>query len=133
MKLVYAGVVAAVAGTGLYLTTPQNPSIDPMVVSSTGVAVTGGERFALLARGADEGCRVTAVAGKERRKDLRLSPGCVVLVPALAGAKWWLERGDGSVAFMGADNRVLAEFATADGAALESYRPLDPVMTLLAL
>jgi len=79
------------------------------------------------------GCSLAAGHAPEGGpRPLRLAPGCVADNPGLAEARYWLDRHDGTVAFSGADGRIVAEFAAADGAAFESYSPPLPVMTLFA-
>lgn len=83
--------------------------------------------------GEDECLLAVARAPEGRMRPLRLAPGCLAGNPGLAGARYWLDRPDGVIAFSGDDGNIVAEFAAADGAAFESYFPTRPVMTLLAL
>jgi hypothetical protein len=133
MKVVYAGVAAGLAALAYQQDLlGSQPGIDPVTVSSIGPDLTAKERFLLVAGGLKEGCVVTA-AGDGVKKDLSLTPVCKSQVPSLASVKWWLDRPDGSVAFLNDGGRVLAEFAAGDGVALESFAPREPLMSLLAL
>jgi hypothetical protein len=79
-------------------------------------------------------CAVTAAAvpDAQDRRTLNVGPGCADIVGRIGAARWWQDREDGSVAFVGENGKVLAEFAVADGAAFVSYAPRQPIMTLLA-
>lgn len=84
---------------------------------------------------ADAGtCAVTAAAvpDAQDRRTLNVGPGCFDIVGRIGAARWWQDREDGSVAFVGGNGKILAEFAVADGAAFVSYAPRQPIMTLLA-
>ncbi|HRP78769.1 MAG TPA: hypothetical protein PL183_06655 [Aquamicrobium sp.] len=115
------------------------PEID-MSTTAAIVAPAGGEDgFRLVATGdrdSDPGrldCSLAAGEAPEGApRPLRMAPGCMPANPHLAGARWWLDRPDGTVALAAADGRILAEFAAGDGAAFESYAPRYPLMTLLA-
>lgn len=131
MKIVRTGLFAALAiAAAAFGFGERHPAPDPMVVSA--IAPAAEERFSLQAGGRDGGCLVSAIASDEARRPLSLGSTCLDLVPGLAGARWWFEREDGSVAFLTDDGRVAAEFAIADGAAFESYAPRQPIMTLLS-
>lgn len=114
---------------------PRADEIDPMVVSSISRPVVPAIHFTLKSSAADIGCSLTAhgtanPGAGERRLDLE--PRCSAVAPELAGAQRWMQRRDGSVAFVRDDGSVVAEFAAADGAALESFRPREPILTLFA-
>lgn len=133
MKIVWTGLVAALAITAAAFGVGERQlAVDPMIVSAIAPAVAAEQRFSLRVGGRDGGCLVTAIASEDTRRPLNLGSTCLDLVPGLAGARWWLEREDGSVAFVTDDGRVAAEFAVADGADLESYAPRQPIMTLLS-
>ena len=119
----------ALAAAGFVLL--KEPPPDPVAVSAMAEA-DANQRFSLRIAGHDGGCLVTAQSSAQAKRPLSLHPSCVDLVPVLAGARWWLERADGSVAFVRDDDGVTAEFAVADGAAFESYAPQQPIMTLLS-
>lgn len=134
-----AGLLAAlIFAAGAFQ--PQ-PGLDMTTTSSVAPATAPRDSFRLVStwdgsgeNSADStGCSLAAGHAPEGGlRPLRLAPGCVADNPGLAEARYWLDRPDGTVAFSGADGRVLAEFAAADGAAFESYHPRLPVMTLFA-
>lgn len=134
MKLVLAGgaglIITALAA-GLYR--PAEPTPDPVVTASIAAPAAGGHRYTLISTMDENGCAVVAGdVAHDARRDLDISPGCVEANPVLAGAHYWLERPDGTVAFTRPDGSVAAEFSVADGAAFESYSPPQPIMILLA-
>lgn len=133
MKVVYA-FAAAVTAAFVYQQGFLNPTpgVDPVTVSSISADATASERFQVLAGGVNNGCVVTA-NGDGPRKDLTLTPACERQMPALGKVKWWVDRDDGSVAFVNASGTILAEFTAGDGAALESFAPRDPMLALFAL
>ena len=100
-------------------TAPERTQEDFRLVSTSGKV----ECLLAVGRAAEEG----------RMRPLRLAEGCLADNPGLAGARYWLDRPDGLIAFSGTNGNIVAEFAAADGAAFESYFPARPVMTLLAL
>ena len=136
-----AGLLAAlIFAAGAFQ--PQ-PGLDTTTTSSVAPATAPRDSFRLVSTwdsagdnsgdsSADStGCSLAAGHALEGGpRPLRLAPGCVVDNPGLAEARYWLDRHDGTVAFSGADGRIVAEFAAADGAAFESYSPPLPVMTL---
>lgn len=136
MKFVYTGAALMMAAAAYAGTFSAQPELDYTLTGSiqTGVSATheSSERFILQVDGLDSGCTVVTTENGTDEKPLSLSPVCSIRVPALAGAKNWLDREDGTIAFTEIDGRVVAEFAVADGAALESYSPHQPIMTLLA-
>lgn len=132
MRIVWTGAVAALTVAGAFAFSGPDGRIDPMTVSAIAPAPEAGRLFRLQVDGREGGCLVEAGADDAARRPLSISPACAAVVPGLAGARWWLDRADGSVAFMTDDGRVAAEFALADGAAFESYAPRQPIMTLLS-
>lgn len=127
-----SAAVLTLAGLSVAAAWLSRPVLDPVPVSAIAASPAGEQRFVLQAGGHDDGCVVATTPSDGDRLRLGLSPGCGDLVPGLAGARWWLERADGTVAFATDAGRVVAEFSVADGAALESYAPRQPIMTLLA-
>lgn len=131
MKFVWSGALAALAvALATYGTVGRGPVLDPTVVSSIAPGGENGRLFRLQVDGVEADCVVEAADGAGKQP-LSLGAACLDAVPGLAGARWWSEREDGSVAFVTDDGRVAAEFAVADGAAFESYAPRWPIMTLL--
>ena len=112
------------------------PEIDMGATSSIAASVAGEEGFRLFSGAADRSADACSLAAGDAPqgapRPLRLASACLPDNPQLAGARWWLERADGTVALAAAAGRILAEFAAADGTAFESYYPRQPVMTLLA-
>ena len=133
MKMVYAGIVAAIAALAYQQDFfAQDAGIDPVTVSSIKNGLVGGEKFFLVAGGVKSDCVITAV-GEGPKKDLTVTPDCSQQLPALAKVKWWIDRDDGSVAFVSSSGDVAAEFAAGDGAALESFAPRKPLLALFAM
>ncbi len=130
-----AGLLAAlILAAGAFQ--PQ-PALDAAATSSVAPAAVPQDGFRLVSTwgnaGDGTGCSLAAGHAPEGGpRPLRLAPGCVTDNPGLAEARYWLDRRDGTVAFSGADGRIVVEFAAADGAAFESYSPPQPVMTLFA-
>jgi hypothetical protein len=116
----------------------SRPDLDMSTTSAIVVASAGTEDGFRLFSTSDEGmgaadCSLAAGEAPEGApRPLRLGAGCMPANPQLAGARWWLDRPDGTVALAAADGRILAEFAAGAGAAFESYAPAQPLMTLLA-
>lgn len=134
MKIVWSGALAVPAALAVAMAASggsgQRPVLDPTVVASIARTERDGRLFRLQVDGLDAGCLVAAADGAGKRP-LSVGAACLDAVPSLAGARWWSEREDGSVAFVTDDGHVAAEFAVADGAAFESYAPRWPIMTLL--
>lgn len=134
MKRAYAvGAGLLTIALAAYAFDVPHPARDMTTTGTIAPAVGDESSFRLISTLDDGGCAVAAgrAEGDEKRA-LRLSPGCVDVNPALEGARWWVERPDGTVAFSTEDGGVVAEFAVADGAAFESYSPPQPIMVLLA-
>lgn len=114
------------------------PDVDMTTTSTIATAPDGEDGFRLVSAwdGGDRNrpdCSLAAgEAPQGAPRPLRMAPGCMPGNPQLAGARWWLDRPDGTIALAAADGRILAEFAAGDGAAFESYAPRQPLMTLLA-
>ena len=133
MKVVWAGAAGALAiAVSVFGIAEQHPSLDPITVSAFDPTPATDEFFLLQVGGIDRDCHIAAALAEVDKRPLSLDPACTDIVPGLAGTRWWLEREDGSVAFLTDDGRVAAEFAVADGAAFESYAPRQPIMTLLS-
>lgn len=137
MNGAYAGLavllaMAAISPASSLFSPSQD--VDPLIVAALPETGDREARFRLRSSTLDTDCSIAAeeTVVEDGRRRLRLDAACARLVPVLEGARWWLERPDGSVAFALADGRVVAEFAAADGAAFESYAPRLPIMTLLA-
>lgn len=125
-----AGLLAAaiLAAASIF---QAGPRLDATTTASLATAGAPQDRFRLVSTLGEAGCSLTAgQAGKDGLRPLVLAAGCIDGNPALAQARYWLDRPDGTVALSAADGRVVAEFAAADGAAFESYDPPLPVMTL---
>ena len=132
MNLAQMGVAAALALAIYAAPFSYEGDPDPMIVAAFDATQPGEQRFSLQASGRDTGCLVTAASADDGKQPLSLASACLDLVPGLAGARWWLEREDGTVAFAADNGKVVAEFALADGVAYESYAPRQPIMTLLS-
>ncbi len=90
--------------------------------------------YQLTVNGNGAGCLLSAgrwIDGASRAIDL--SGGCAPGDHPLAAARIWIEHPHGDVALADETGRVLFEFGASDGAAFESFRPLEPLMTLTAL
>lgn len=133
MNPAHAGVAALLALAAAFsgmLSSAQEQ--DPFVTAAVDASASPQDRFQMRSSGWDVGCSVAAgEALEEARRRLLVDPACIDLDPGLTGARWWLERPDGSVAFVRQDGQIVAEFAPGDGAAYESYYPRQPILTLL--
>ena len=133
MNAIRAGAALLLVCAGIYSARFWREEVpDPIAVSTFQSGKDADQRFTLRISGRDDGCLVTASSSGQGKRPLSLHPTCLEMVPGLVGARWWLERADGSVAFIKDDDRVAVEFAVADGAAFESYAPRQPIMTLLS-
>jgi hypothetical protein len=125
--VVLAGALAAI---GVF---SGGPGLDETTTSAIAPASGQQARFMLVSAGDETACTLVAEeAPHGTMRQITLAPDCLAAGPELAAMRFWLDRPDGTVALAGADGRVRAEFALADGAAYESYNPRFPVMTLLA-
>lgn len=133
MNTAYA-TTAVLAGMLLAAGAIQKTSEPDLVTTASIAPSPAQDGFRLVSTAGEADCLLAVgYAPEGRMRPLRLAPGCVADNPELAGARYWLDRPDGAIAFSGADGNIVAEFAAADGAAFESYYPARPVMTLLAL
>jgi hypothetical protein len=64
--------------------------------------------------------------------ELKVNPACDRVFAGLTNARFWRERADGSVAFVGADNAAIAEFTIGDGVDYESYQPSTAMLSMWA-
>ena len=126
-----AGLVAMLLATPQFLVTRSID--DQMSTGSIALPEGAAESFRLISSADDMGCAIAAgMPGGEVRRPLQLDANCIDAVPLLARAHWWLDRPDGTVAFVDDTGEAVAEFAEADGAAFESYLPRQPIMILVA-
>ena len=144
MNIAHAGAAGLLAVLALAAGTFQpGPGLDATITSSIAPATAPRDSFRLVSAWGETECSLstdpaaadpgTADPGADgAARPLHLTPGCVAANPELVAARYWLDRPDGTVALSGADGRIVAEFAMADGAAFESYYPQQPVMTLFA-
>ena len=118
------------------------------IAAGTALIWGGGKGQALASAEADvdDGAYRLAVSGREVRcllwpgrqtdglgRSLELSAECEGQGSPLANARLWIESPDGGVVLADANGATLVEFAVSDGAAYESFRPAEPMMTLSAL
>ena len=97
-------------------------------------AVDERDVYRLSVNGSEAGCLLSAgrwIDSESRAIDL--SERCVFIDHPLALARVWIERPHGDVALADDAGRVLIEFGASDGAAFESFKPTEPLMTLTAL
>ena len=133
MSGLYTGVALAFAlaalSSSVFLPWQEK---DTMTVSSIRSHDDVSTRFELRSSERQGACSIVIGEGQGEKHTLRAGIGCAGVHPALAAARWWEERPDGSVAFLRPDGGIVAEFAIADGAAFESYNPLSPILVLLS-
>lgn len=102
----------------------------PVAVAATPAA--SAMVYRLVANG-EQACTVVRGAPLDGGlSELRPSPGCEKLMPGLSRARFWREREDGAVAFSADGTDEIAAFASADGEGYESFRPMAPVLSLVA-
>lgn len=120
-------VAVAVAGAA-YLASPQER---PFETLEQKVAVSDTERYELLRAGRETGCLVgkgnDLAAGRAK---LEFGPGCAEGLGEYAGALYWTDEPDGSVAFVKADGSVALRFAVGDGNAYEAFGDGVPLFAL---
>lgn len=133
MNLVHAGL-ASLLLLGAYAAFP-GPTLDRTPVGAIPAQPRGEAlpRFELTSSLHDTSCfiAVGAPAGEGRRR-LHPEPACAKLGLEAGEAAYWLERQDGTAALLDEEGSTAFEFAVGDGAAFESYRPAQPVMTLIS-
>lgn len=120
-------VLAAAAGQRLVDGTVRGQALAAPVAVDTAV-------YRVTINGREAGCLLSA--GRwidDASRSIDLSDGCVPVEYPLAMARIWIERPHGDVALADDAGRVLVELGASDGAAFESFRPLEPLMTLTAL
>jgi len=89
--------------------------------------------FHVLLEGAETGCEVTMDEAPEAvRLRLVLGQSCAEAVPALAGARFWSARADGSIAFTDGDGRIALLFSAGDGVDYEAFGPGIPLVSLVS-
>lgn len=134
MNIAHAGAAGLAAALAFALGALQpGPGIDATTTSSVSPQAARGDSFRLVSTWGGTNCSISADHAPEGTpRPLVLAPGCLADTPELAGARYWLDRPDGTFVLSGIDGRVIAEFAAADGAAFESYSPPLPVMTLFS-
>lgn len=122
-----AGLLAAVAmvAAGHDGTAPESTLQKPMFA---------GQAYKLQIGGDSESCVVEkGKADATGDAALKFNGGCADRYPRVAGARFWSERPDGSVAFTRSDGKTVIEFAVADGVAYQSFEPGAPLASLIAL
>lgn len=93
-------------------------------IKTAAIAPASGEIFRLSSIAANESCLI--VKGDELSPGLarlQVNPACERLLPGVGKARFWRERGDGSVALSSGANSPVVEFAAGEGAEYESYSP----------
>lgn len=114
-----AATVTALAALAARETAP--PDLPPVAGKSASVDRT------YVLQASDASCTFRqGLPTAEGASPLSLDSGCGEVMPALAGAIQWLDRADGSVVFANAAGNALVEFAPADGAGFETFRPGVP-------
>lgn len=129
MNLAYPTALAAVLVAAVAFGGMPGADGDKVAAASTDVET----EYKLVVYGAEPSCSVTTGAlVSDAKRSLKLGKACAKINPDLFGARYWIERSNGAIAFAEGDGDVLAEFAVADGAAFETFDPDAPMMVLLA-
>ena len=131
MNIFYPVALAAVAAAVI-----AGSNLPHDAAEASSAATNAGEseaRYQLVVYGAEPSCAVSAGALiAKAKRNLMLGQACSEINPELTGARYWIERPNGRIAFAEDDGDVVAEFAVADGAAFETFDPDAPMMVLLA-
>ncbi|MBN8243922.1 hypothetical protein JF546_12945 [Nitratireductor aquimarinus] len=131
MKLFVSGVLlATLLASGGYFSdavSARDGSETPLTQDA--LAGTNASEFTLMRIGFEDVCKLRR-ADTSGEAQLALDSACAQLVPALAGARVWQERADGTVAFLSASGETLVEFFPGDGVTYESLRPSSPLLSL---
>ncbi|HEY5818581.1 MAG TPA: hypothetical protein VIU14_09315 [Mesorhizobium sp.] len=113
--------VVASAGTG-------STAVDSVVTGSIG---TSQQEFRLSSRAGGDWCTVSkGTKTKAGVAEVKFDPACNMLMPGLDLVRFWRDRSDGSVEFVGSGGETLAAFGPADGEGYESFRPRTPLLSL---
>lgn len=132
VHLVAAAVVLAAAGGIIQRQSGfagQPPAVSDEITGSIRPDSDRSDIYGIAFNGSKQGCVLRL--GRQidaRSRQLELSAGCEDA--PISSAKVWIERPNGDVALAAADGRPLVEFGASDGAAFESFRPAQPMMTL---
>jgi hypothetical protein len=129
MGVVKAGLgfmVLAAAGAA-YLAPQQERPFEALEQARIAVS----EEYELLRGGRDTGCVIRKGDRLSQNKiELLLGKGCGDDLADYAGARYWSEEPDGSVAFVMADGSVALRFAVGDGTAYEAFGDGVPLFAL---
>lgn len=135
MNIVFGGVLAAgIAASAVLLSRHGSPETEGAATAAPieATAITPDhETFRLSGPGGRGACSLTRIRDDlSGRSTVEISADCEGLLAGLSRAAIWRDRPDGSVALDDASGRTLAQFAAADGAGYESYRPALPLLSL---
>lgn len=131
MNIFFGGVLAAgIAASAVLLS--RHGLHEPDGAAIAAPIVAGHETFLLSGPGGRGACGVTRILDDmPGQSSVKISADCEELLAGLSRAAFWRERPDGSIALDDASGRTLAQFAGADGAGYESYKPALPPLSLL--
>ena len=125
-----AVAVLAITGTAITLGVSRDGR-DTAVPQVPTDQVASSETYKLRSTQAAATCAVTrGDALADGRSRLTVDPSCAALLPGVEKAKYWVDKGDGSVAFTENGVDPIVTFGIADGVAYESLQPAQPVISL---
>lgn len=120
-----AAIAAALAASIAYAT---SGGVSPAAPEHADVATS----YHVLLEGAETGCEVALDAAPSAAVGLVLEASCRAALPEFAGARFWSQRADGSVAFTDGDGRIAMLFSSGDGVDYESFGPGMPLVSLVS-
>lgn len=144
MKLLLLAAGGLLVLVGMRYATGEGPQtnagladgVDPLTtgsISRASFATGSSNRYRVVVAGRDRGCFIvkgSMLADGTAR--VRISPQCDALSPAMAKIGLWRDNGEETVALTTPDGRTLFDLAAGDGVAYQSYRPAEPLVSLVA-
>jgi hypothetical protein len=136
MNIVFGGVLAVgIAASALFLSRHGLPETERAAIAApidAAAMAPDHETFRLSGPGGRGACGLTRIRDDlSGRSTVEISADCERLLAGLSRAEFWREQPDGSVALDDASGRTLVQFAGADGAGYESYKPALPPLSLV--
>lgn len=131
MKLALSALIALGAVGAVALVQEREP--EETVTTAAVERAKDTEHFQMRIPGRDGSCKLIKRGPVDASQSkLELGENCSALMPRLAEARYWQEKGAGEVTLLADDGRTIVEFFPGDGVAYESYSPESPLIALTA-